>query len=650
MLARPVAAQTERVVIRPGDSLEVIVTDQASVSGKYQVPPDGAVTFPLIGRVQVEGKTAEQLVVDLRQRLTEFFRNPDVRLQLERPGRVFVMGNVTTPGSYELTDDMTVLEALTRAGYAGASQVIIVRSKDRTAPTQLDDPAADTMRVNLRELERDVQAGKLARNVVLVDGDTIYVPREDPNRIYVSGEVRNPGAFSVPDGTTVVQALALAGGVTERAAVGRVRVVRVIDGDEKSMRSHPGDNLKPGDTVVVPERVSFPPIEFGSVPSDASVKRPGEVRVGSTLSIRPAAVIRQIGIDTNVFNNNGETENDFTFVGGPQLDAILDVGHLRVKAVGTADFVYFRAFESERSINRSGSATADLLLARRIGAWVGGSIANTRDRLNVEVDGRARRFEHTFEAGVRVKPWRRLDIDLTGRDATREFDEGSTFLGIDLRQTLTERVRSASATARLALTPLTSLLFSGTASTHRFPLDPQKNADATEYSVGGLFKTGALVSGEARVGYLQYLSLDASAPDLRGLVGGVELFCDPTDRTRVGVKLERATGDTFRPQFPYALIDHAGGSLRQGLSRRFDVLFETYREKYEYKRFVAPGQTQDANSERTQQYAAEVGVRSGTVRVGFNLAYRQRLSTLPSRDYNGLRMTANASIFQVRSQ
>ena len=60
------------------------------------------------------------------------------------------------------------------------------------------------IRINLRELEKDVEGGRLARNLVLRDGDSIYVQKDDPNRIFVSGEVRTPGSFSIPDGTTVI--------------------------------------------------------------------------------------------------------------------------------------------------------------------------------------------------------------------------------------------------------------------------------------------------------------------------------------------------------------------------------------------------------------------------------------------------------------
>lgn len=242
------------LTLRSQDVLDVTVIGQADLSTKYDVDTDGTVTFPLIGRVQVAGLAVEQLAAELERRLAEFFRDPQVRLQVERPRRVFIFGGVGAPGMYQLTDRMTLIEILARAGYTGTSEVIIVRSSGAQAPAlPAGSGDAEVIRVNMRELERDLESGELSRNVVLADGDTIFVPRFDPNRVYVSGQVRNPGAYSVPEGTTVLQALALAGGATEDASLGRLRIYRLVGGEQKTIRVDLEDVVNPGDTIVVPK-------------------------------------------------------------------------------------------------------------------------------------------------------------------------------------------------------------------------------------------------------------------------------------------------------------------------------------------------------------------------------------------------------------
>jgi polysaccharide export outer membrane protein len=131
---------------------------------------------------------------------------------------------------------------------------MILRPKSPRAPALPDDKDITVIKINLREFEKDLEHGRLSRNVTLQDGDTIFVPRFDPNRIFVSGQVRTPGAYSVPENTTLLQALALAGGPTERAALGRVEVIRLVKGKQTTVKTRLEDVVRPGDTIIVPER------------------------------------------------------------------------------------------------------------------------------------------------------------------------------------------------------------------------------------------------------------------------------------------------------------------------------------------------------------------------------------------------------------
>lgn len=252
------AAQGDDYALRPEDTVVVTVADQPDLSNKYTVDQAGNVLFPLVGKLPAAGLTASALTEELTRRLGEFLTEPEVSVEIERTKRVFVFGGVTSPGMYELTANMTLIELLARAGYGGASEALIIRSKDALTPALPGPPGAsdeaDVIRVNLREFERDLEAGRLSRNVILEEGDTIFVPRFDPNRVYVSGQVRTPGAYSVPEGTTVLQALTLAGGPTPDAALGRVRILRVVDGNQRSFDAELDDIVQPRDTILVPER------------------------------------------------------------------------------------------------------------------------------------------------------------------------------------------------------------------------------------------------------------------------------------------------------------------------------------------------------------------------------------------------------------
>jgi polysaccharide export outer membrane protein len=257
------AAQAPQVVtaaytLGVGDVVNVAVFEQAELSGKYTVGPDGGFEFPLIGRVTAAGKTARGLEADLRARLADgFLRNPQVSVEIAEfnSQRVFVMGAVQRPGPVPLAGVLTLLEALTAAGGATESagtEMVLVRARpgERVVGPVLPGTAAatDATRLTLR----DVENGTLRENIPLRDGDTIFVPRGES--IFVLGEVRSPGQVPYQRDMTVLRAISLAGGATANGATGRVKVIRIVDGKQTEFKVKLTDTLLPGDTVTVPTR------------------------------------------------------------------------------------------------------------------------------------------------------------------------------------------------------------------------------------------------------------------------------------------------------------------------------------------------------------------------------------------------------------
>ena len=257
LLTAPIVLAQPTDALRARDVVIVTVINQPDLSKKYVIQEDGILVFPLIGRVQAGGLAPASLANEIRRRLADgFYANPEVTVDVERTRRVFVFGGVSSPGMYQLGENMTLIELLARAGYGSAAEVLILRAKGATGPMLPGtNPNAEVTHVNLREFEKDLEEGVLSRNVVLQDGDTVFVPRRDPNRIYISGQVHTPGAFSVADGTTLLQALALAGGPNERAALGKIKVYRLVNGKIRSFTVKLEDVVKPGDTILVPERL-----------------------------------------------------------------------------------------------------------------------------------------------------------------------------------------------------------------------------------------------------------------------------------------------------------------------------------------------------------------------------------------------------------
>jgi polysaccharide export outer membrane protein len=258
-VAGPLSAQSAAdYVIGPQDILLIQVFDQPDLGGKYTVEADGTFTFPLIGRVKAGALTLRGFERELKTRLADgYFRSPQVTVAVEqyRSQRVFVMGEVRQPGPVALTGGMTLIEALARAGSTlptSSGDVSIVRAARADGEAGPAMPGQDTATELFRATIRDLESGSRSQNIELHDGDTIFVPRAE--LVYVFGEVKNPGGYAVQKNTTVLQALSLAGGVTEHGAMNRVQVMRMVKGQKVETRVKLTDPVRPEDTIIVPQR------------------------------------------------------------------------------------------------------------------------------------------------------------------------------------------------------------------------------------------------------------------------------------------------------------------------------------------------------------------------------------------------------------
>jgi polysaccharide export outer membrane protein len=256
---RLTASSVTDYVVGPQDVLTITSYDQADLSGKFTLEADGTFTYPLIGRVSAGGLTLRALEGALKKRLKGegFFNNPQITVSVEtyKSQKIFVVGEVRTPGTYPLSGDMNLVEAIARAGStlpSASGEAIIVHpvqgASGPTLPNQ--DAAAKTERIDLRAM----QNGAFTQTTLLRDGDTIFVPRAES--VYVFGQVKNPGAYAVQQkDTSVLQALSLAGGINDRGATTRIRIVRMVAGEKKELKVKLSDLVLPGDTIIVAERI-----------------------------------------------------------------------------------------------------------------------------------------------------------------------------------------------------------------------------------------------------------------------------------------------------------------------------------------------------------------------------------------------------------
>ena len=239
--------------IAPKDKLTIRVVSGVDLGAtEFSVDGEGAIDFPYLGKVQVGGLTTRDLAARLASLLVTakvLSGQPQLTVELEQVEgkRVSVSGAVANPGEFLYAGEMSVYSALLRAGGAtlvAGDEVQVIR-----APRDgQSSPEAVVETLSRREVER----GAYANNVPLNDGDRVVVL--EAKQVFIGGYVSRPAAYTVPQGTTLRQALLLAGDVTELGARNRIEILR--NGKRLPEKEIDMDKtiIQPGDTINVPKR------------------------------------------------------------------------------------------------------------------------------------------------------------------------------------------------------------------------------------------------------------------------------------------------------------------------------------------------------------------------------------------------------------
>ncbi|HEX4872828.1 MAG TPA: SLBB domain-containing protein [Nevskiaceae bacterium] len=246
--ALPLSAGGSPLTIGAGDVVNVTVFGRPELSTTAYVTEDGRVELPLAGAVRVAGLAPADAgrAVAEALRAGDYLVDPQVTVTLNefRSQQISVLGEVQRPGRFPLDVRTTVLDALALAGGiapTGAQRVTLLRSQ-----------GAEVGRYEL-DLQALLRGQAQAGAVELRAGDTIMVPKAD--LFFVFGEVRNPNAYPLEPGTTVIQALARAGGLTDKGSDRRLEIKRRgPDGVLRSQSAALSDPVLANDVVTVKER------------------------------------------------------------------------------------------------------------------------------------------------------------------------------------------------------------------------------------------------------------------------------------------------------------------------------------------------------------------------------------------------------------
>jgi polysaccharide export outer membrane protein len=176
LLAADVGAQEESeqvgsvYTVQPGDVLQVSVWNESELQKEILVAPDGGISFPLVGELNVIGKSAAELRQQITQRLGRYISEPIVTVTISEVlgNKIYVLGQVNRPGDFIVNPMVDVMQALSMAGgttaFASLNNIVILRRNG-------------SQQRAIRFKYSDASSGKdLDLNIILQSGDVVVVP------------------------------------------------------------------------------------------------------------------------------------------------------------------------------------------------------------------------------------------------------------------------------------------------------------------------------------------------------------------------------------------------------------------------------------------------------------------------------------------
>ncbi len=249
LISSPFVSAEEGYKLGGGDTVNIRVYEQPDLSISARISQDDqTIVFPLLGEVVIGGLTPEAAGGKIARLLKDrgFIKSPQVTVTVDEfvSQKIPIMGQVQRPGEYPLEGESRVVDLIAQAGGVredAADVIIVVKDEDG------------------KSIKREIDllrfyAGDMSQNIKVSKGDFILVPKMDTYYIY--GEVRRPGMYRLEREMTVMQAVSIGGGVTDRGSLKGMEVTRKrADGSEQKVRLQLNDKLQPNDVLYVKERL-----------------------------------------------------------------------------------------------------------------------------------------------------------------------------------------------------------------------------------------------------------------------------------------------------------------------------------------------------------------------------------------------------------
>lgn len=219
-----------------GDRIDLNVFQAEQLTREYQVNSKGEIQLPVAGKVSIGGLTVDEAQTEIVKALANnVMIDPQVTISISEysSNEISVTGAVQSPNLYTVKEGRSPFEMLTMAGGLSkdAGQQLHISTRQRNSESgQLENLR---MIVDLQSFfdpksPEDFKHKENIQNLVLLDGDSIYVPKA--GLVYIDGAIKKPGSYTLPNDTTIFSLLALAGGAKWSSSSRGVKVVRKVNG------------------------------------------------------------------------------------------------------------------------------------------------------------------------------------------------------------------------------------------------------------------------------------------------------------------------------------------------------------------------------------------------------------------------------------
>jgi len=289
-------ATPQNYVLGPGDQVIVDVYGASQRTLQLTISPDGDITVPGYGPIQVSGLTVASANAKIRSTLGSRYSSSNVKLTVgnTRTIMINVMGEVRTPGTYHLSAFSTVFHALYMAG--GINDLGTLRNIKVYRNGNL---------ISIVDIYEYILNGRLAGNVLLQEGDVIQVGPYDC-LVGITGKVKRPMFYEMRKNESVATLLKYAGGFTGDAYKKSIRLTRqagerysVFTVDEFEMNSFQVDD---GDAVVVDGMLNR---YDNMVEIKGAVFRPGQYQLGNEINSVRSLITHAEGVTEDAFTARG---------------------------------------------------------------------------------------------------------------------------------------------------------------------------------------------------------------------------------------------------------------------------------------------------------------------------------------------------------